>query len=365
MTRILLFAFSLALAAQPVLFPIRVGRQSGFIDRTGRVVIPPRFDQAEEFQEDRAVVWIGSQAGYINTAGELVIPAIYTTAKAFTDGRALVSRDGKYSVIDRTGKTVAEIPYRVLGDYSDGLAVVQRARSGSIPAAYGYIDREGRVAIPPRFMPAGKFPGDGQGVAVGGLDRNWCYFDKRGQIVLRLPMDGHDRAPGFHDGLVVWKEGFFWGYRNAKGEWAIRPEFDDAHDFSNGVAQVEKDGKWMEIDTRGKPMPARTGPQPIRPPSEGLTLAVDGDRYGYLLPDGRPAFPFRKMDAAFDFTCGLARIQLDGKFGYLDKEGRLAISNEFFAATDFRGCLAMVQSREGWQYVNPKGQVVWKPEARF
>src|SRR6187399_347032 len=105
--RYLLLAISITLAAQPALFPIRNGRQSGFIDRSGKVVIP----------------------------------AVFSTATSFEEGRALVSRDGKYSVIDTQGKTIAEIPYRVLGDYSSGLAVVQRARAGTTPSAYGYIDR--------------------------------------------------------------------------------------------------------------------------------------------------------------------------------------------------------------------------------
>jgi len=363
--RYLLFALSFSLAAQSALFPIRNGRQFGFIDRTGRVVIPAKFDRVEEFQENRAIVWSGSSAGYIDPSGSLVIPANYSTATSFEQGRALVSREGKYSVIDTQGKTVAEIPYRVLGDFSDGLAVVQRARTASAPSAYGYIDRNGKVVIEPRFMPAGKFPADGRGLAVGGLDRHWCYFDKTGKIILRLPMEGHDRAPGFKDGLLVWKEGFYWGYKDVSGAWAIEPKFDDARDFENGTASVQKDGKWIQIDTRGNTLPKQEGPRPIRPQSDGLTLAADGDRLGYLRSDGKPAFEFRKYDAAFDYTCGLARIKLDGKFGYMDRSGKLVIPNGFSSATDFKGCLAMVMSNEGWMYIDPSGKPVWKSEAKF
>jgi hypothetical protein len=165
-TRLLLFAFSLTLAAQPALYPIRAGRQFGFINRSGKVVIPPKYDRVEEFRENRAVVYIGSNAGYIDPAGQLVIPAVFSTATPFEQGRAIVSKEGKYSVLDTQGKTVAEVPHRVMGDYSAGLVVVQRARVGSVPSAYGYMDRNGRMAIEPKFMPAGKFPEDGRGLAV-------------------------------------------------------------------------------------------------------------------------------------------------------------------------------------------------------
>lgn len=365
MKRIFLFVFALALAAQPALFPIREGRQFGFIDRSGRVVIPPKFDKVEEFHDNRAAVYIGSAGGYIDPTGNLVIPAIYTTVADFEQGRALVSKDGKYRIIDTQGKTVADIPYRVLGGFSAGLAVIQRPREGKTPSAYGYIDRDGRVVIEPKFMPAGPFPADGRGLAVGGFERDWCYFDKTGKIILRLPMDGHDRAPAFVDGLLVWKEGFKWGFKDINGNFEIEARYDDARSFENGLASVEKDGKWIQIDTRGKTVAPKKGPRPIRPQSDGLTLAEDGDRTGYLLPDGKPAFEFRKYDAAYDFHCGMARIKMDGKFGYLDKAGNLAIPTRFAGAADFKGCLASVLTNEGWAYIDPSGKTVWKSVDRF
>ncbi len=167
------------------------------------------------------------------------------------------------------------------------------------------------------------------------------------------------------DGVVRWKEGFYWGYRDASGAWAIEPKFDDARDFENGVASVEKEGKWIQIDTRGRTVPVNKGPRAIRPASDGLTLAADGDRLGYLLPNGRPAFEFRKYDAAHDYQCGMARIKLDGKFGYLDKSGRLAVANQFVSATDFKGCLAMVLGSDGWMYIDTGGKAIWKSESKF
>jgi len=63
----------------------------------------------------------------------------------------------------------------------------------------------------------------------------------------------------------------------------------------------------------------KKGPKPVSKPSEGFTLARDSDRLGYLKPDGKPAFAFRKYDEAHDYSCGRARIKLDGRFGYLDR----------------------------------------------
>jgi len=371
----LLSALALILATksfgQPAeaLFPIREGKQIGFINRNGTVVIPPMFDAANDFHEGLARVYLGSQAGYVDTKGKLVIPAKWSTAGDFEQGRALVSNEGKYSIIDRQGKVIADIPYRVLGDFHSGLAVVQRPRSTGadgkpVPSAYGYIDGNGKMVIDPQFMPAGAFPDDGSGLAVGGLDRHWVYFDRKGKVILRVPMEGKDRADPFRDGLLRMKEGFFWGYRNAAGEWAIPPKFDEAGDFENGRARVELEGKWMLIDKTGQRIQLPPGPRQVRAYADGLALAVERDRQGYIDANGELAFPLRKYDEAHDFANGRARIKLDGKFGYLDKKGNLVIANKFAGASDFKNGLASVLGPEGWAYIDTDGKTVWKQPAK-
>ena len=355
-------------ADSEALFRIHEGRKVGFINRTGQVVIAPKFETAEDFSEGLARIYVGSEAGFIDRTGKFVIQPIYTTATNFENGRSLVSKEGKYSLIDKQGKTIAEIPYRVLGDFHGGLATVQRPRTTgadgkAIPPAYGYINRDGKMVIEPQFMPAGPFPDDGNGLAVGGLNREWVYFDRTGKIILRVSMEGKDRADAFHDGLLRFKDGFYWGFKNAAGNWAIPAKYDQVSDFQDGLARVELEGKWQWIDTSGKQVEAPKLER-VGKTSEGLTLYRDNDRLGYLKADGAPAFPFRRYEEAKDFTCGLARIKVDGRYGFLDTSGNLKIANIYASATDFTNCLAMVLTKEGWAYIDPAGKTVWQQPAQ-
>ena len=43
-----------------------------------------------------------------------------------------------------------------------------------------------------------------------------------------------------------------YGFIDKSGKMVIEPQFDGASDFSEGLAQVEKDGKWGFIDKSGK-----------------------------------------------------------------------------------------------------------------
>ncbi|MEO8025587.1 MAG: WG repeat-containing protein [Bryobacteraceae bacterium] len=346
-------------------YPIRVDKKFGFIDRQGQVVIAPQFDTVSEFSDDRARVYIGSLAGYIDRQGKMVIEPKYATATDFAQHRAVVLEGTQYMVIDPAGKVISKIPYRVLGEFHQELARVQKtgekdASGKREPTTYGYMDRDGHVVIEPKYLPAGDFPDDG-GLNVGGLNKEWQYFDTNGNVIFRIPQGPRlEGAIGFHGGLLRVKEGFSWGFKDAHGEWRIKPTYDDAQDFKDGFASVESGGKWIEIDTDGKEV-KRPAWHALKPISDGLRLVAEGDRMGYLTPDDKPAFAFRKYEDAKSFSCGMAAVKVDGSWGYLDRSGNLAIRALFNAATDFRDDLAWVMTNEGEMgYINVKGEFVWK-----
>ena len=55
--------------AETMLFPIRQDDASGYIDATGRMVIPPQFERTDEFRSGRAHVVLKGVDGYIDNAG--------------------------------------------------------------------------------------------------------------------------------------------------------------------------------------------------------------------------------------------------------------------------------------------------------
>lgn len=108
----------------------------GFIDYDGNEVIKPQFDYASNFQEGLAAVknygpelddfdefgeWVfknnlGDRAGYIDRTGRLVIPMIYHEVGDFQSGKAEVyiyedEHTKKRGVIDRNGKLISPFEY--------------------------------------------------------------------------------------------------------------------------------------------------------------------------------------------------------------------------------------------------------------
>ena len=301
----------------------------------------------------------------------MVLEPQYDVAGDFRDGRAVVMKDGKYGLIDPSGQRVADIPFRVLGEFHQGLLRVQAsgrtdAAGKRLPTAYGFVDRQGRMAIEPQFTPAGEFSDDKADLNFGGLNRDWCYFDRAGTIVIRVPMGEHlNPANLFSNGRLRVKEGFTWGYKDAAGNWAIPPKYNDAENFKDGRARVQQGDKWIVIDVAGNALPEdKRKVRPIEAYSEGLALAADNDLLGWVDVHGKLAFPARKYEEAHRFSGGRARIKSDGLYGFLDPAGKLAIPCQYDGARDFEHGLALVITRDGSAYIDANGNTVWASSSR-
>lgn len=80
----------------------------GYVDEKGKEWIEGKYDYAEEFSEDLAVVQVGRYFGYIDRKGEIVIPLQYTQAAYFHQGRALVAK--RSCMVSSTRKTGKSFP---------------------------------------------------------------------------------------------------------------------------------------------------------------------------------------------------------------------------------------------------------------
>ena len=73
------------------LYPVRVNSRHGYIDRTGKVVVQPRFGRAIPFSEGLAAASEpGGKWGYIDSTGTYAIAPQYDTAAPFKEGLAAV-----------------------------------------------------------------------------------------------------------------------------------------------------------------------------------------------------------------------------------------------------------------------------------
>lgn len=222
----------------------------GYIDKTGKVVIEPVFDYANNFSEGLASVGIGTKWGYINQKGELVIKCKFDWARYFKEGLASVKLDDKDGFINTKGEFVIEPQFDYARVFSEGLAAVE------IDNKYTYIDKTGQIITEGRFKEARNFS---EGLAAVRIDRKWGYINKDGQIIIKCQ---YEKVYPFSDGIaIVGRHNGRWGYRSSfifsiikqNGEIVTDLKFIHALRFSEGLASItNEDRHWGYIDKKGE-----------------------------------------------------------------------------------------------------------------
>jgi hypothetical protein len=223
-----------------------------------------------------------------------------------------VNRDGSIAVAPR---------FDFVDDFHEGRAVV---RLGGL---YGYVDIQGRLVVQPQHAIAGRYRG---GLAEVDVDGKSALIDLDGREVL---------APRFASALPFTKS-VFWvndGVRVADRLRPGREEFPGA-DAPPGGMPLRVDAKWGLIDVSGTwiRQPEFRDIAAFDPENENLMWAQADTGWGLIRPDGTWA-----LEPAFQYKLALsddrAEVWRGGKTGYIDRTGQMVIPPKFEIVIGSRG----------------------------
>ncbi len=347
----------------------------GFIDKAGKVVLSPKFSFAGEFHEGLARVVPGGdkngKVGYIDRTGKEIVPPKYDSAGDFCEGLAPVQLGEKWGFIDRTGKEVVPCKYYTVCEFIDGVARV--GVGDDEEGLWGFVDTTGREVIPCQYsrigdigdwrwwtadqhpffegLAAAWLPGeeDGEGDESGEEDEDaeikgkMGILDKAGKVVVPLELE-YDEAGEFHEGLMAVMQIDRASYRKEVGD--VNPADADEEEPDYTITRHAKVGF---MDATGElviplaytcPFYAGNGcgdPEYLMPKfSEGLAAVMNDDRqqshaflqnsgkFGYIDKAGKVVIPFL-YDYAAPFSEGLAYVCQGDKFGYIDAAGNVVV----------------------------------------
>jgi hypothetical protein len=276
-----------------------------FMDISGSIVKFVNIDRASSFSDGLAAALdrITQKWGFINTKGEFVIPPTYEKSyvpylRPFSDDRALIVMHGKYGFLDRTGAFAIEAKFLEAIPFQDGAARV-------------VIEGPCRVSLPTCAFPGGDFVVPEDSVKLKTVPHcKYAFIDKTGRT---MSDQRFDDAKDFSEGLAAVKINGKWGFIDKTGALIVKAVFDTAESYSDGVALISEKGLFGFIGHDG-------------------TYAIE------------PHFKY-----AESFVDGLALIgngifyRDDSSFWYVDHTGQRAISDSFLMATSFFKGLAHVK----------------------
>ncbi|MBV9957180.1 MAG: WG repeat-containing protein, partial [Acidobacteria bacterium] len=117
------------------------------------------------------------------------------------------------------------------------------------------------------------------------------------------------------------------GYMDRKGAVVIEPQYDDAWEFSEGLAYVKAGNRRGVIDRSGKMVVELTQVDFASPFTEGLASVQTGGtqpRRGFIDKTGKLVIA-PQFDSVESFGEGLAVVMIDRKYGFIDKTGKVVI----------------------------------------
>lgn len=257
------------------------GKKWGFINPSGAWVVSPEFDFVGDFSEGAAAVVSGDRIGFVNSSGQFIIrpslpwafsdPPYLPSFKQGLAGVFVELERGGYAwrYIDLAGNSAFAGSFMFGNEFSEGLAAVSVSAD-----AWGYVDREGKFIIEPKFSSAGPFRG---GLAAVAKDKMMGYIDRTGAFVIP---NKYDEAFEFSEGLALVFEGGRYKVIDTEGKQAFSKTFSaidplamDVFRFSEGMlvfVEENDEGEllWGYVD--------RSGKVPIRPRFQFAGLFRDG-----------------------------------------------------------------------------------------
>lgn len=291
----------------------------GFVDKTGREIIPPKYDSVGPFSEGLAVVRMGtstnSKAGFVDKTGREVIPLKYESAGDFSEGLALTKVNGKQVFIDKSERQIISLNYENMDSFSEGLAP---AKSNG---KWGFIDKSGSQIIAFKYDLVESFSENLALVTLGGKKG---FIDKTGKEI--IPIKYND-AESFAEGLAIVEINNKKGAIDKTGKEIIQLRFSELGKFSEDLAAAQLDDKWGFIDKTGKEIiPFQF--EEAGKFEEGIAPIGMGDNLGFINKMGKIIISAKYDDQIWSRNIwkeGYVPVKLDGKQGFVDIYG-----NEYF-----------------------------------
>jgi hypothetical protein len=339
------------------------GRKAGYIDQTGKVVVPPVIpftggNGGGEFHDGLLETTVADGV-YVDTSGKRAIDKGFYSGWDFSEGLAVVmeKEGGKWGYINTKGEFAISPRFDssamdYVWSFEGGLAKIE------VEGKFGYIDHTGAFVVQPRFLDGDSFhegmarvvvegpcvylriPEESPCPDLGLVPRGtktqetlpackYTFIDKSGSVISEQRFD---YALLFAEGLAPVRIGELWGYIDKTGVMIIAPRFESAAPFSDGLGLISEKGLFGYVN--------RTGTYAIsaqfkRAERFAEGRAVVGDLqsgYWYINNAGHQAIP-SKFALASPFFKGLAHVKVlsgvtdteniySGTFAYIDSTGR-------------------------------------------
>jgi hypothetical protein len=328
------------------LFPLKVKGKWGLYNELGKKKVALKdYKYVYEFKEGMAMVTLietgkndfvsedGTEIkdpikiGFINEKGEEIVPAIYDGAEDFYENVAIVYRGEGKDYFDRLWRIIKK---------NGEVVQNQSNQNQSYEQILGFS--EGLLACSNNYS-------------------NWIYIDKNYNQKFLSSFEG---VGNFYNGIAMVQLNKKWGFIDTLGTFIIPNKYNEARDFYyNNYTSVKLNDKWGLINKNGKVISPFKYDY-IADISEGKAIVVFGKKSTFIDTLGNELSE-AIYNNLYSFNEGLAGIQIDKHYGFIDMNNQIIIKPKYYWVSSFKNNFAVVNKdsiNKKYCYINKLGKEI-------
>lgn len=307
---------------------------SGLVSPEGKVLIEPKYSYISDFRHGRAIYSNrDGKLGYLDEQGREVIPAQYDQAFGFKKGFAIVQKGNEYFLINPDGSTITSIGNKIPVEYDPFMTQESQQSEADAefflfmqqePYAMGLMDKNGKEILPPKFQNL-SIPVNG--VIIAGQE-DYAYLLK----LDGTPVDNKQYMYMYRlndNRIIAQLDEKSAGVIDNQGKTIIPFEYNSLAKGPGNTLVAYKDGKAGLIDEKDKtlvPFEYTT----LYLQMNYLVAAKDDYKMGVISTTNQVLVPL-EYDMVTPMAPGRFSVEKNGKRGIIAEGGKVILPLEFDA----------------------------------
>ncbi|HEY9044677.1 MAG TPA: WG repeat-containing protein [Ohtaekwangia sp.] len=325
-----------------------------FLDGRNKLIMKHEADSIEPVDKNLIKVKRGEAVLLTDQQLKPVSPNTFTSIGRFTGNKAIMTVNRKYGVINRAGTIIIQPLYDTLIPARQYIVASQRQTGKSTWLLLDSIGTRLNTKSYEHLEPL-------QDHYLTAYNRGFAgAIDSKGREVIACV---YDSLLQLAHGLIVVKFHKQYGIINLKEEWVVTPR-------ANKLT-ILTENRYMEETPQRKFLKATGGnviyftDNPIKVSSDYILEYLPSGTIWKIDLDGRIAdrqvHPDEPIEKIYEESEGLRAIRKNGKYGFIDSQGRLRIANRYEGVQKFSESLAPAMIRGHWGYINHQDQIAIQP----
>jgi hypothetical protein len=324
-----------------------------FLDQQNKLIKKILADSLEPVSQQRNIIFLGGKCGLLDEQQNVLLPIQWDNLQEFSPGIFLAKSIGKYGVLKTDGKYIISNSYDSINRIVNGFRVYKKGRGWQLLNEVGATITDKSYEAIHSFNGSTwlvKHRGYTGVLSASGTELVHCVFDSIGDRTTSL--------------IAVKFKGQF-GIIDFQENWRLAPQ--------PFPIRLANDDRYLQMEAANSFLKSMNGDiiyftsYPVRFEKEYWVEEQNGKEKA-ITYDGMPLQLNQSQLQAttsakntFRLQEGLMGMLIDGKFGFVDAFGKLAIANRYDSISNFQEGVAPVKLIGLWGFINSSDQLIIQP----